>query len=208
MLPFQRIAVAPPPADWFEGIHRGYFEIYRRALVELGLSVFEVPVDAFIPPDVVRIGKLLSELRDFRPELAMGLHLGSYALVCRMPARRDGSRPNLFTDILEIPTICPWDHSPWQLTAQLLPNPRSPQESTSGALESLRAIVTNPRIIHWSRDSGQTRVMQDLGLLLPNRVIHEMSPSLPGFSPGTARPAEEACFVGHFLQETPDYPHS
>jgi hypothetical protein len=68
--------------------------------------VFRVPVDAFLPPDLARLTPLLADLRAFRPELALGLCAGNYGLICRLPARRDGWRPNLFTEVLEVPTVC------------------------------------------------------------------------------------------------------
>ena len=139
-----------PPDGWFHGITAAIYRIYRRTLVDLGLAVFDVPVDAFLPPDVVRIAALLEKLRAFQPEVALGLNKGSYALICRMPARRDGWRPNLFTDVLDIPTICFWDHAPFELANQLLtPHAAEPAESTSGALESLKradSSATDPLV--------------------------------------------------------------
>jgi|GEM_PF-1623136 len=210
--PVKRIAVTVPPADWFHGIARAMFEIYRGALVELGFEIFNVPVAAFIPPDVTRISGLLSDLKAFQPELAFGLPKGSYALLCRLPARRDGWRPNLFTDVLDIPTICLWDHAPLEFADQLLEHAEDPADSAMGSLETLRRSLTHPRLIHWSPDTGQTQIMEELGFLLPNHVIQESLPSLPGFVPrasglndGSTR---DVGFIGHFYQEPPAYPHA
>src|SRR5438128_8140039 len=104
--PFKRIAITVPPDGWFHGIARSMYNIYREELVALGFDIFDVPVDLFLLPDLGRIADLISDLKAFRPELALGLSKGSYALICRLPARRDGWRPNLFTEVLEIPTIC------------------------------------------------------------------------------------------------------
>ena len=189
-----------PPDGWFYGIARTLFDIYRQGLVDLGLTVFDVPVDAFLPPDAVRIAALLSDLKAFRPEIALGLSYGSYALICRLPARRDGSRPNLFTDVLDIPTICLWDHAPVELADQLLcPHPPDPAASNSGAMSTLRDILTHPRLIHWSRDSGQTKIMRGLGLLRENRLIEEMPPSLPGFSPAARLNGSRNGWAAHKL---------
>ena len=213
-LPFRRIAVTVPPDHWFHGIAKALFEIYRQGLVELGLAVFDVPVEPFIAVDPIRIGFLAEELRGFRPDLAFGLPKGSYALLCRLPPRRDGSRPNLFTEILDIPTICFWDHAPVELADQMLtPLPAEPDLSMPGAIEALRRVLTHPRLVHWSRDSGQTRIMTDLGLLRPQRIIHEMPPSLPGFLPQdtSGRLHDDVqprvAFVGHVYQEERGYPH-
>jgi len=213
-LPIQRIAITVPPDGWFHGIARALFDLYRQAMVDLGIAVFDVPVDAFLPPDTVRISALLSDLKAFHPDFAFGLPHGSYALLCRLPPSRDGSRLNLFTDVLDIPTICLWDHAPVELADQLLmPHPPDPGASRSGALETLRRVLTHPRLIHWSRDTGQTQIMKDLGFLLPTHVIHEMPPALPGFLPQRTqagfpdRRAPSVSFVGRFYQERANYPH-
>src|SRR5690348_11001052 len=106
--PFQRLAITVPP-DWFHGISRAMYELYRDGLAALGCEICEVPVEPFLFPDAGRIPRILEQLRDFRPQAAIGLPKGSFALLCRLPAGRDGWRPNLFTDILEIPAICLWD---------------------------------------------------------------------------------------------------
>jgi hypothetical protein len=208
----KRIAVTTPPDAWFHGIARAMFDIYRDALGELGFEIFDVPVDAFLLPDAARIANLISDLKAFRPELAFGLPKGSYALICRMPALNSGRRPNLFTDVLEIPTICLWDHAPLELADQLLnPHPADPAASVSGALETLRRSLTHPLLIHWSPDTGQTQLMDGLGFLLKNRVIQESLPALPGLLPqavpsalnGSGAPS--VGFVGHFYQDPPSY---
>ncbi len=171
--------------------------------MDLGCEVFDVPVDAFVAPDAADLSILLSRLRAFRPQLAFGLSLGGYALLCRLPPRRDGSRLNIFLDVLDIPAICLWDHAPLELADQMLaPHPANPAESRAGALEALQRIFTHPRLIHWSRDTGQTRVMRDLGFVRPNRVIQQVQSTLPGFDPPEPDAAQNGVsFVGHFYQE-------
>jgi hypothetical protein len=203
--PVKRIAVTvPPPDDWFQGIARAIFNIYRAELVSMGFEIFDVPVDLFHYPDAGSIGRLLSELRAFRPEIAIGLPKGIYAMMCRMPARWDGSRPNLFTDVLDIPTICLWDHAPLDLADQLVysENPAA----TSGARELLRRVWRHPRIFHWLPDTGQTRIMQELDWLLPAHVIQETLPALPGFEPQESTPEPGVSFVGHFYKPALDFP--
>lgn len=207
-LPIRRIAITAPPDGWFHGIAAALFRLYRDALLRLGLDVFEVPVDAFLPPDVGRIARLRADLEIFRPELAVGLPHGSYALVCRLPPERDGWRPNFFTDLLDLPTLCLWDHAPLELADQLLaPHPAGPAQSRPGALGALRRALAHPRVVHWSRDSGQTRIMTDLGLALPGQVLHEGAPSLPGFVPEPEHTADAGVgFVGHLYQDEPEPP--
>ncbi len=189
------------------------FDIYRAALADLGFAIFDVPVEAFFRPNPSRIASLLSGLHTFQPELAFGLPKGSYALICRLPARRDGWRPNLFTEVLEVPTLCLWDHAPLELADQLLTHAADSAASLPGATDTLRRFLTHPLLIHWSPDTGQTQIMDDLGFLLPQRVIQESLPSLPGFlAEGTRStlaecPTSRVGFIGHFYQEPPCYPH-
>jgi hypothetical protein len=207
-LPFSRIAVTVPPADWFHGITRTTYELCRDALRGLGATVFEVPLDAFLPVDPERIADLIHDLRAFAPQLAFGLPYLSQALVCRLPPGRDGWRPNLFTDVLDIPTLGAWDHAPFELADQLLtPHPPSPADSATGALERLRRVLSHPRVIHWARDSSQVELTRSLGLLAADPIV-EMTPALPatrhdGPDPG-ARP--DVAFIGHFYQGPPPWP--
>jgi hypothetical protein len=201
-LPFRRIAVTRPPDSWFHGIAAALYRLYRQTLVDLGCEIFDVPLDPFLPPDVVRIAALITDLRAFRPELAFGLPQGVHALLCRLPTAHDGLRPNLFTDVLDIPLLCLWDHAPLQFADQLLA-----PGSDAPAIATLARVLTHPRLIHWSRDSGQTRIMRDLGLVLPDRVIHHLSPALPGFDPHPPAPSETGiAFIGHFYSTPPVYP--
>jgi len=207
-LPFRRIAVTVPPAQWFHGISRALFEIYRRELAALGLDIFDVPVEPFLLQDVPRIDQIIADLKAFAPQLGFGLHRGAYALLCRLPPGPDGWRPNLFTEILAIPTICLWDHAPLELADQLLaPHPASPDASVVGAREKLIRSLTHPRLMHWSPDTGQTQIMKELGFLLPDHVIEESLPTLPGFHPqATAQNQPGVAFLGHFYQDPRNYP--
>jgi hypothetical protein len=184
-------------------------EILHRTLVDLGLSVFRVPVDAFVPPDLARITPLLADLRAFRPELALGLCAGNYALICRLPAGRDGWRPNVFTEVLGIPTVCLWEHAPLEIADQVLaPLPDRPEDSEPGADDALRRMLTHGRLLHWSRDSGLTRIMGELGYASPDVVIQaDPTLALPvGASPGSvARGEPSVAFVGHVYQDLPPY---
>jgi hypothetical protein len=76
-------------------------------------------------------------------------------------------------------------------------------------MAKLRRALTHPRLMHWSPDTGQTRIMRELGFLLPDRVIEEPLPALPGFAPQGATDIGRAsvAFVGHLYQEPTTYPH-
>jgi hypothetical protein len=204
--------VTVPPQGWFHGIAGALYDRYRRALADLGVALFDVPVDAFLAPDAGRLAALISELRSFRPQFAMGLPLGAYALLCRLPARRDGYRPNVFIDLLDIPTICLWDHAPVELADQILaPLPLDPASSAGGALQTLRAVLAHPRLVHWSRDTGQTAIMRELGLLPPHPLVTELPPMLPGFERVLAPTHEHhpsVAFIGHLYQQPVEHPHA
>ena len=201
-----RVAVTSPPSHWFHGIATAMFDLYTTALRDLGLQLFDVPVEPFINGDIIRIRSLVRRLETFQPELAIGLPKGAYALLCRMPPRRNGSRLNVFTQVLGIPVVCLWDHAPFDLTDQLLqPFPDSPDRSTGGTLEALRDVLSQPGLVHWSPDRGQTAIMRSLDLIRPEQVLHEWLPALPGFEPdrGQAQPgpgSPRVAFVGHLYQ--------
>ena len=206
-LRFLRIAVTAPPKAWFHGITDATYRLCRQALVDLGASVFEVPVDAFLPPDHGRIADLVEDLRSFRPDLAFGLPYLSQALVCRLPPERDGWQPNLFTDVLGIPTLGSWDHAPFELADQLLtPHPAKPSASREGTMARLRRALAHERVVHWSRDSGQSAFMRDLGLIAAP-PIQEMTPALPAtrIGPSATNGSADVAFVGHFYQSPPDH---
>jgi hypothetical protein len=209
----KRIAVVVPPADWLNGIPRTYHDLYRQALTDLGVTTIEVPLQAVVPHDAGRLADLLAELRAFRPQAAMALFVGAWLVSCRLPAGRDGWSPNLFTDVLGIPAICIWDSAPLDFAVGLLglPGPgaalESPAMSRPGALGALRRELCHPRLIHWSRDSGQTRVMRDLGFLSDGKVLTEISPFLPGFMPDPdTKPLEDAVFIGHLNHDPRPWP--
>ncbi|HLG44597.1 MAG TPA: glycosyltransferase [Reyranella sp.] len=178
------------------------------------MATFDVPLQTFLEAQERPIADLVSELRAFGPQAAMGISVGAWLPFCRLPPRRDGWAPNVFTEVLEIPSICIWDGAPLDFAANQLrvfgPGTSglpTPATSRPGALAALRRELRHPRLIHWSRDSGQTRVMQDLGFLSAGKVLTEPTPILPGFSPEPdATPIEQAVFVGH-LNDHP-YPWS
>jgi hypothetical protein len=201
-----KVAVTSPPSFWFDGIATAMYELYTRALDDLGLELFDVPVEPFINGDLVAIRALVRQLEAFRPDLAIGLPKGAYALLCRMPPRRNGARLNLFTQVLGIPAVCLWDHAPFDLCDQLLgPFPDSPEQSTAGALDRLRGVLSQPGLVHWSPDRGQTAIMRSLDLVRPEQVLHEWLPALPGFEPDpgqapAAAGSPRVAFVGHLYQ--------
>ena len=147
----------------FMGSITNIYKLYRQTLVDLGCSIFDVPIDAFVPPDIVRISTLTRDIRAFRPELA----IGDGVLRCQMPPEHDGWRPNFFTEVLGLSTICFWDHAPLELASALLtPLPEHPSASRAGAYAYLQRALTHERLLHCSFDTGQTRLMERLGFVI------------------------------------------
>jgi hypothetical protein len=208
----QRIAVVVPPADWLNGILRAYHDIYRQALTDLGIATIAVPWQAIFLRDAGHIADLLSDLRAFRPQAAMSLSVGAWLMAYRLPPGRDGRSPNLFTDVLDIPSICLWDGAPLDFAAYVLDlaglrSAEAAATSQPGALGVLGRELRHPRLIHWSRDSGQTRVMRDLGFLPEGKVLSELSPVLPGFAPDPdTPPVEDVAFIGHLNHDPRPWP--
>jgi hypothetical protein len=192
-----------PQKGWFHGIDYEMCKLYRQTLVDLGCSVFDVPIDAFVPPDIVRISTLSRDIRAFRPELA----IGDGILRCQMPPEHDGWRPNFFTEVLGLSTICFWDHAPLELANALLtPLPEDPSASRAGAYAYLQRALTHERLLHCSFDTGQTRLMERLGFVSRDRIVQLHAPTLPNFlatkASDEATDANEqmVSFVGHFYK--------
>lgn len=201
--PFRRVALTVPPQGWFHGIDYQIYKLYRETLADLGCSIFDVPIDAFVPPDIVRISTLTRDIRAFRPELA----IGDGVLRCQMPPEHDGWRPNFFTEVLGLSTICFWDHAPLELASALLtPLPEHPSASRAGAYAYLQRALTRERLLHCSFDTGQTRLMERLGFVIRDQVIQSHAPTLPNFlatkgsDEATDANEQVVSFVGRFYK--------
>jgi hypothetical protein len=95
--------IARPPEHWFHGIDGAMFSLYREALVDLGVEIFEVPTDPFLLANQPEMDRLIVDLCAFRPQLAMGLPHGAYALLCQMAPDRTGYRPNFSPKLSTFP---------------------------------------------------------------------------------------------------------
>jgi hypothetical protein len=81
----------------------------------------------------------------------------------------------------------------------LAPLPDDPAGSRGGAEQTLRRVLTHERLVHWSRDSGQTRIMRELGYARAGRVIQAGAVlALPVTAPAAPAPGGlDVAFVGH-----------
>ncbi|HYD07338.1 MAG TPA: hypothetical protein VEC60_16500, partial [Reyranella sp.] len=107
MASLKRLAVVVPPEEWFRGWPLyAYYETYRRALADLGVETIDVPMRVFLQPlDLARHADMLGEVRDFQPQAAIALHIGTFLVHCRLPPNRDGWRPHFLAELLDLPSI-------------------------------------------------------------------------------------------------------
>jgi hypothetical protein len=105
--------------------------------------------------------------------------------------------------------VCLWEHAPLEIADQVLtPLPESPDESVPGAHHALCRMLRHGRLLHWSRDSGQTRLMSALGYAAPETTI-QTSPvlALPVAAPAVAPATGDSsvAFIGHVYQGLAPY---
>ncbi len=179
-----RIVVTRPPTEWFFGLAHQYASLYAETLRSMGAEVLAIPVLPFVAGDGRNAKEIVSEVRRFRPHLAVGLSDAGYALLCRWRRgwwwRRELA--NIFTEWLEVPTIMIWDHALLQFAPILLDLPDRPDQSKRGCVDTFRAELSHPLFLHVARDSGHREVMHQLGVLPRERVL-----LMPAFAhPGCA----------------------
>lgn len=192
----QRVAVTVPSRNWFHGIDLDPVLALPQGPRGHEAGSFRCPA-----------GPIYSARCDAPPSPTggpCGLPPATGHRPAARPARspvphacRTGRlRPNVFTELLDLPTICQWDHAPLELAVQILPPAEAPLSSKPGAAGALRRVLAHPRMLHWSRDSGQTRLMQQVGFATADRVVLENSPALPGFRPRRESPRRELDLSG------------
>ena len=115
-------------------------------------------------------------------------------------------------NVLDVPTICAWEHPPAELADQILsPRTELPSDSRAGARDAIRRALNHPRLIHWSRDTGHTKILHQLGFVSAEDVLQLGYPltlaSLPQLASAevTAAHASNVAFIGHFYQDNPPY---
>jgi hypothetical protein len=181
-----KVAVTSPPAAWFGGVDYKFAADMARDLREMGADLLEIDISRFYPRDAGCAAAILSDLREFQPDVALATPNAGYAMLVT-----DAEGRNLFRDILEIPTLLIWDHGVLQFSTLLLhPLPNSESESTGGCIERLRAALDHPLFIHYSPDSGHTALMKSLGVLVEQPVQPFLHIAFPCYTRGYTSAAE------------------
>ncbi len=198
-----RIAVTIPPESWFGG-HDRLLSLRESAVLEteFGCRFHHVDTTPFIVGDVAGQRAEIDALRAFRPQAALGLPNGNYPWCCRTLS---GSRRiNIFTDILEIPLVLPWDHGLLQFPSMVLWQlPTGPEASSEDAIQRVASRINHPLIHHIAIDSGHVAEMRRLGLLTsPNVTFMPAKTSWPYIRHGRSLAAErrfdeDVAFVGN-----------
>jgi hypothetical protein len=164
-------------------------------------------VHAFAQRSKVCIDQTIAGLRSFQPDVAVALPNSGYVLSCVTPTGE-----NIFTDILQVPTVMLWDHGLLQFPSQVLqPFPRDPQDGVPGCIEKLRRVLNHPLYFHYSPDRGHIEQMARLGLIDPSKVQLFLQPTYPNFfrygytrDRGAAY-ASRVAFAGNvYLQQSKD----
>ena len=125
----------------------------------------------------VYIDETLAALRTFRPDVAVSLPNSGYILHCTTPAGE-----NIFSDVLQVPTVMLWDHGLLQFPKQVLdPLPHDPADAKPGSIERLRKVLNHPLYFHYSPDRGHIEQMGRLGILDPSKVRLFLQPAYPNF---------------------------
>jgi hypothetical protein len=163
-----RLAVTMPPSSYFGGCDLAIARDHVFALRGLGAVVYELDTTPAYQGDDPTLRRQLDDLRDFRPDAAIGAPHGGYAIQ-PFTSYRDPEQPetpnNLFLDRLEVPTLLYWDHALLQPPRYLVsPWPESPEDSTGGVIRQLRALFTHPLAVHFFSDSGHIAELRTLGI--------------------------------------------
>jgi spore maturation protein CgeB len=194
-----RVAITLAPPTWFGGIDYRIGASMADELRRLGATLLEVGVAGFLNRDEDYIRYTIGKLRAFRPDVAIGLPNGGYALQC---TTTDGA--NVFRDVLEIPTIHIWDHGTLQYPRLLLePWPSQPEEATDGCIASLRRQLDHPLFLHYAPDRGHAAVLESLGILTAGKAqrfvhfAHPFRPPTEWRQPPDEPKAAQVAFVGN-----------
>jgi hypothetical protein len=178
-----RVAVTLPPQAWFGGVDYKFAADMIRNLEEMGADLIQIDIARLVARDQAYISSILSGLRSFPPDVALGTPNAGYALLAT-----DMKGNNLFRDVLKIPTVLIWDHGVLQFSGLILqPLPNGVEESSGGCVRRLRKALDHPLFIHYSPDRGHTSVMRDLGVLVDQPVQQFLHIAFPAYM----RPVEE-----------------
>jgi hypothetical protein len=164
-----RVVVTIPPGNWFGG----YDRVSTPPLIEhlerrFGTEFYQLDTTPWAIDDRFAQQKQIEDLRDYNPDIAIALINSGYGMLCSV--KTDGNARNLFTDILNIPLIMPWDHGLFQFPS-LVPHhyPDSMNEGKN-LRQRVRSVIDNPFMHHLPIDRGQVSEMRRIGMLTTDNV--------------------------------------
>lgn len=156
-----RVVVGIPPQDAFGGhsIERtgSLTDVFRT----LGLTVRTVLAEDWQKPS--ERARIASELTKFDPHFAIAIPTTGVALYFF----QDEAGKNLFSDILNVPLVLPWDHLLIHAPMYYLGDRMYQHPQRAGALDEIRQGLRHPRSRHYVADSAYVEIYEGLGLLGP-----------------------------------------
>lgn len=115
------------------------------------------------------------KVKQFAPDLVLSLPNAGYALQFTDSAEEKAN--NLFTDILSIPLVLPWDHVLTQAPVYFIRDCLSSGPMRRDALDAISAKLNKRLHHHFFFDSGHVRAFEDLGLLPRGRWKTSLEPA-------------------------------
>jgi len=163
-----RVVTTLPPKHFFGGHNLLQAREHCDALRNLGATVYEFDTAAVYASDLSNIDRQKREIIEFRPDVVVSTPNAGYVIQgCLLTDldRPNGGSQNLFIDELELPVILYWDQALTQSGYYSFgPCPAGPSDSQDGALEKLRTLFTDPRVVHLFPDSGHIEELGKLGI--------------------------------------------
>jgi hypothetical protein len=140
------------------------------------------------------------KVKQFAPDLVLSLPNAGYALQFTDSSEEEAN--NLFTDILSIPLVLPWDHVLTQAPIYFVRDCLNSEPARRGALATISSRLNKRLHHHFFFDSGHVNAYEDLGLLPRGRWKTSLEPAHEHFieqgkSPRVAEVTDRVGFSGN-----------
>ena len=166
-----RVLLTTPPKSWYGGHDLASASAEASALRRAGAIIETIELDAWNDDDQRFL--VAWKAKNFSPDIVLSLPNAGYALQF-LDRREEPDSKNLFTDILSVPCILPWDHLLTQAPVYAFRS-RLTASQRYGALTRIRRLLQNPLYRHYVLDSGHAQIYQELGLLESHQVRRYIS---------------------------------
>lgn len=197
-----RIVVTIPPKGWFGGFDRlSTFPQIEQIEKRFNIEVYQLDTTPWALGSEYLQKRSIEHLRSYGPQLAISLNNAGYAFLCTVPS--DDGVANLFTDVLGIPLVLPWDHGLFQFPSLIPRHFPDASEPASNVVARVRRVLDNPLIHHLPIDAGQVDEMRRLGLMTGSNYslapAAAYSPYLDfGLKhPARSQPRDRLSFIGN-----------